>query len=176
MLKSFKGTVDKDNDFGAPFTNLLKAFDCIDYELLISELFWHEVSPSSLNLILSYLSNRTQRVKIKTSYGDKSNIKNGVPQALILKPLLFNIDLLDHFFECYNSEITTYADNTTTYSCADGIPDVIFSWFTNNHVSVNPRKCYILLGTKNPIDVLLEEVCIMSSLFEKLLAIKIGSD
>ena len=55
-------------------------------------------------------------------------------------------------------------------SCADGIASVItqlqstanklFSWFTNNHMKLNPGKCHILLSTKNAIDVHLEEACI----------------
>ena len=58
----------------------------------------------------------------------------------------------------------------TRYSCADDIPSVImrlqstasklFSWFSNNHINVNPGKCRILLSTKNPIDVNLEGACL----------------
>ena len=76
MLEKFKESVDKGNEFGAILTDLSKAFDCIDHKLLIAKLFWYGVSPSSLNLIFSYLSNRTQSVKIKTSYRDKSNIEH----------------------------------------------------------------------------------------------------
>ena len=36
----------------------------------------------------------------------------------------------------------------------------IFSWFTNNHVKINPGKCHILLSIKNAIDVHLERACI----------------
>ena len=66
------------------------------------------VSPLSLNLIFSYLANRTQLVKIKTSYSDKSNIEYVVPQGSILGPLLFNIVLIDFFFECDDSEIRVH--------------------------------------------------------------------
>ena len=185
MLEKFKESVDKGNEFGALLTDLSKAFDCIDHKLLIAKLFWYGVSPSSLNLIFSRLSNRSQRVKIKISYSDKINVEYGVPQGSILGPLLFNIDLIDLFFECDDSEIASCADDTTPYSCADDIPSVItqlqsttsklFSWFTNNHMKVNPGKCHILLGSKNAIVVRLEGACMSSSSCEKLLGKKINA-
>ena len=51
-----------------------------------------------------------------------------------------------------------------------------FSWFTKNHMKVNPGKYYILLSTKNPTDVHLEAACIKSSSCEKLLGITKDSD
>ena len=158
--------MDKGSEFRALLTDLSKAFDCIDHKRLIAKLFWYGVSPSSLNLII-YLSNRTLRVEIKTSYSDEGNIEYGVPQGSILGPLLFNIDLIDLFFECDDSEIASYADDTTPYSCANDIPSVIkqlqsvasklFSWFTNNHMKVNPGKCHILLSTKIRLMCILKE-------------------
>ena len=121
------------------------------------------VSPWSLDLIFSYLSYGTQRVRIKTSYSDKSNIEYGVPQGSILGPLLFNIDLIDLLFKFDDFEI---ADDTAPYSCADDIPSIIrqfqltaskiFSWFTSNHMEVNPSKCHILLITKIAIGMYFE--------------------
>ena len=52
----------------------------------------------------------------------------------------------------------------------------LFSWFTNNHVKVNPDKCNILLSIKNAFDVHLEGACITSSSCEKLLGITIDCD
>ena len=76
-----------------------------------------------------------------------------VPQESVLGPFLFNIDLIHLFFECDDSEIASYADDTTPYTCADDIRNVItqlqptaskfFSWFTNNHMKVNPGICHI---------------------------------
>ena len=64
MTENFKESIDKGNTFGALLTDLSKAFDCIDHICLIAKLFAFGVSPLSLKLIYSYLSNRTHWIKI----------------------------------------------------------------------------------------------------------------
>ena len=39
MLEKFKEAIDRENQFGALLTGLSKAFDCIDYKLLIARLY-----------------------------------------------------------------------------------------------------------------------------------------
>ena len=72
------------------------------------------VSPLSLKLVYSYLSNQTQRIKNNENFSDRTDIEFGVPQGSILGPILFNI----------NISVTSYADDTTPYSCATDIPTV----------------------------------------------------
>ena len=93
MLEKFKESRDKKEEFGAFFTDLSKAFDCIDHNLLITKLSWYGVTPKSLKLFFSYLSNRTHSVRINNSYSRKSDIKYGVPQGSVLGPLLILISL-----------------------------------------------------------------------------------
>ena len=58
MTEKFKESRDKGNAFGAFLTDLSKAFDCIDYTLLIAKLSTFGVS--SLSLELLYFSSPTQ--------------------------------------------------------------------------------------------------------------------
>ena len=131
MLENFKKFADDGNEFGALLIDLSKAFDCIDDKLLIAKLFCYRVSPSALNLIHSYLPNGTQTIKINNSFSRGSSIEYGVPQGSVLGPLLFNIDLTDPFYECEDSNIANYADDTTPYAichkgCNVGITIISF--------------------------------------------------
>ena len=116
MLEKFKEAIDRGNQFGALLTDLSKAFDCIDHKLLIAKLSEYGVSSSALNVISSYLKHRTQRTKINDCFSTRSNIEYGVPQGSILGPLLFNINMIDLFYECEENDIANYADDTTPYS------------------------------------------------------------
>ena len=68
--------------------------------------------------------NRTQRIKINTNFSDRTDIKFGVTQGSVLGPLLFNIGMIDLFYECADSNVVSYADDTTPYSCATDITKV----------------------------------------------------
>ena len=119
MIEKFKETIGRGNEFGGLVTDLSKAFDCVNHPLLIAKLYDYGVSPLSIYMIFSYLSNRTHRTKINECFSERSRIEHGVPfSGSILGPLLFNIDLIDLFYECEENNIASYADDTTPYSCA----------------------------------------------------------
>ena len=91
---------------------------------------------------------------INNSYSRESEIKYDVPQGLVLGLLLFNIDLIDLLFECQDDNISSYADDTTPYSCTQDVSSVIselqriakkiFDWCRDNHMKVNRGKCYVI--------------------------------
>ena len=74
-------------------TILSKLFDCISHDLLIAKLNASGLDQNGLNVIHNYLSGRSRKNKVSSSFSDLLDILHGVPQGAILGPLLFNKSL-----------------------------------------------------------------------------------
>ena len=178
-----KNSVDKGNVFGALLTDLSKASDCLDQELLTAKLNAYGFTLPALRLIHDYLSNRKQRTKIDDNYSSWSEILFGVPQGSILGPLLFNIFLADLFFASKDIDIASYADDSTPFIVENNIDNVIasleqvsdalFNWFKNNRLKNNVDKCHVLVSTNKPVGIKVGDYTIDNSECEKLLGVKI---
>ena len=70
---------DKKEVFGAILTDLSKAFDCISHDLLTDKLNAYGFNQIALNVINNYLSERSQKTKVGSSFSDLLDILHGVP-------------------------------------------------------------------------------------------------
>ena len=100
--------------------------------------------------------------------------------------MLFNVDLIDLFYECEDSNIGNYADNTIPYACGENIRAVIlelqslafrlFKLFQDNHMKAKSEKSHILLNNKKTGKVTINDVVLTSSVEENLLGVTLHSE
>ena len=71
--------------------DLSAAFDSVDHEILIDKLHMIGVRGDALSWVESYLSARTQVIRIGEDTSQPIHLPCGVPQGSVLGTLLFNI-------------------------------------------------------------------------------------
>ena len=68
FIELWKKSVDQNGAFGALLTDLSKAFDCVNHDLLVAKLYAYGVDFPALKLIFSYLNGRKQKVRISNTF------------------------------------------------------------------------------------------------------------
>ena len=75
--------------------DMSKAFDSISHKTMLYKLQDIGASTSVIDWFRSYLSNRTQVVRVNTKTSDPLPLTSGVPQGSILSPMLFGVYVND---------------------------------------------------------------------------------
>ena len=112
------------------------AFDTVNHSTLIYKLeHFFGIKDDALELIKSYLTNRTFSVKLPKNTSSPKPLSHGVPQGSLLGPLLYALYTaeLESIISKYGLKIHSYADDTQIYA----------SFGTNNweNVESNLQNC-----------------------------------
>ena len=166
LTNSILSPLNLRHQIGGIFCDLSKAFDCINHEILLAKLHYYGIRGVSLNWFKSYITNRRQKVKIKSQNQKQESwckweiIKNVVPQGSILGPLLFIIYVNDLPYSINQfARPVLYADDTSVLVTAKNLEDLhikidhilyhITEWFSFNGLTLNMEKTTIIKFCSN---------------------------
>ncbi|MCG7876809.1 MAG: reverse transcriptase family protein [Candidatus Thiodiazotropha endolucinida] len=138
------------------FCDVSKAFDRVWHKGLVFKLRQYGFDGDLLNWLSDYLSDRKQRVVIKSCMSDFKSIKAGVPQGSVLGPLLFLLYVND-ISESLLSLTRLFADDSSLFYSASSIADIegivnhdlhiLVAWAKQWLVKFNPLKTEAMLFT-----------------------------
>ena len=185
MLETWKKLLIKKNKAGTILTDLSKAFDCLNLDLLLAKFAAYDFDNNALLFIRSYLRNKQQRTKVNGTYSSLLELIFGVPQGSILGPLLFDIFINDIFYFIKDSKIANYADDNTLYTVQENInrllaileneTTVILDWFSKNDMKPNADKCHLIVCNEKDIMVNLRKEKITANDSVELLGVNIDN-
>ena len=186
LIQKWRQCLGTSGIVGTILMDLSKAYDCLPHDLLSAKLEAYGLDVNSLRLIYSYLDSRLQRVKLGSHRNTAKVIKIGVPEGSVLGPLLFNIFINDLFLINLDSEICSFADDNTLYSCGHDLQEIVtnlendlsklLEWFKSNGMVANPKKFHLMfLGLQGKIRLCLniEESKVPTTGHVKLLGMEI---
>ena len=111
IYKSF----EKGHEVRVVFLDISKEFDKVWGDGIIFKLSQNGISGNLLKLLRDFLSERRQRVVLNDQASTWINVTAGVPQGLILGPLLFLIYIND-LSEGLSTNAKLFADSTSLFS------------------------------------------------------------
>jgi hypothetical protein len=80
-------SLNQKTQVGGIFCYLAEAFDCVNHEIMLAKLRFHGIQEITADWFRSYLTNRRQKVKIKSPsstqnfFSDWGTLKHGVPKG-----------------------------------------------------------------------------------------------
>ena len=160
-----------------------KAFDSLNYEILLSKLQYYGLQANALLLLKSYLYGRSQYVQIENVKSSSHKVSCAIPQGSVLGPLFF-ILFNDIPRATSKFNVIMYADDTTLVSHLENfgpMNDVntleqelnkeisqVNTWLLSNKLLLNVAKSKFMIFFKFPRKIPKLNITINGNLVEQV--------
>ena len=156
---------------GVVFLDLKKAFDTVDYDILLRKLDIYGIRGSALAWIISYLTGRTQYCQVDGHLSDPLCETTGIPQGSALGPLLFLIYINDIPQCLEHTNANMFADDTQIETSGYDINVIaeklnknlenVSTWMSANKLTLNKTNTeYMIIGSNKRVKHIDTEPCL----------------
>lgn len=163
ILHDIYNNVDNRKAVSLTCIDLSKAFDSISHDILINKLKLLQFENFFLKLLISYLDNRKQAVKISNVLSQFKTIIAGTPQGGILSNPFFNLYINDIFNLSLYGKLTLYCDDISLVNVGNNPTELkqniehdlglIKDWLVLNRLTPNADKTkYILFHNRKRLE------------------------
>uniref|UniRef100_A0A8C7QED6 Reverse transcriptase domain-containing protein n=1 Tax=Oncorhynchus mykiss TaxID=8022 RepID=A0A8C7QED6_ONCMY len=148
VLNNILTAIEKKHYCAAVFIDLAKAFDSVNYHILIGRLDSLGFSNDCLAWFTNYFSDRVQCVKSEGLLSGPLPVSMGVPQGSILGPTFFSVYINEVALAAGESLIHLYADDTILYTSGPSLDTVLTTLQASfNAIQLSFRGLQLLLNT-----------------------------
>jgi hypothetical protein len=197
LIDSVLKSLNQKLHVGEIFCDLAKAFDCVNYEILLTKLHYFGIQGATASWFRSYLTDKKQKIEMKSAYATQSacsnwgTIEHGVPQGSILGPLIFIIYINDLPQTVNTLAIPIiFADDTSVIISSKNLDDFcrlanrvvshMSKWFAANKLALNLDKINIIKFLTNnspqcPLSIGYNDKYIEESVHTKFLGLQIDN-
>lgn len=160
LLEPVYEGINKNKKVASLFLDIRKAFDSVNHSILLDKLSRAGVRGVCRDWFESFLTNRTQQVRILGGFSAPRQVECGVPQGSGLSTELFLIFINDLCDGKMNGKLTSFADDTALTYGADSREQLdsqihrdiqnLTLWFHINALKVNVEKTKLLYYKLRP--------------------------